>query len=339
MKEQLIFIASAPRSGSTWFGNLFNSHPDILYRHEPLARLPLLIGTQLLHKLKHSNGISEIERKKLLQLLYKAHPESDRPPFFRKSSSASLPSQIRFLFWAAAIKSRWFGTIYEKCFSPTSPGKILVIKETGWSVHLESIINGLQATAAILLVRHPCAIIASILRGIDNGLMRIPDEKTKKDWYGHHQSSPFLISTGYQEKDVLQMDILSFWALRLRVLFDIFLSFQAENPERAFFVIYEEIQNNPLTVVADLFERLDITLAQNVTSFIQESTGRKSASLKSLQKRGKRAYFGVHRQGDYDPWRWRTQLSIAETAQISSIVGADIIEKFWPTTEPQKRSE
>src|SRR5258707_4316970 len=30
-----IFIFGAPRSGTTWLGKIFDSHPDVLYRHEP----------------------------------------------------------------------------------------------------------------------------------------------------------------------------------------------------------------------------------------------------------------------------------------------------------------
>lgn len=32
---RLLLLLSAPRSGSTWLGKIFDSHPDILYKHEP----------------------------------------------------------------------------------------------------------------------------------------------------------------------------------------------------------------------------------------------------------------------------------------------------------------
>jgi Sulfotransferase family len=31
----LILVLGAPRSGTTWLGKIFDSHPDVLYRHEP----------------------------------------------------------------------------------------------------------------------------------------------------------------------------------------------------------------------------------------------------------------------------------------------------------------
>lgn len=33
---QKVAIHSAPRSGSTWLGNIFNSHPDVIFKYQPL---------------------------------------------------------------------------------------------------------------------------------------------------------------------------------------------------------------------------------------------------------------------------------------------------------------
>jgi sulfotransferase family protein len=35
-----ILILGAPRSGTTWLAKIVDSHPDVLYRHEPDATLP-----------------------------------------------------------------------------------------------------------------------------------------------------------------------------------------------------------------------------------------------------------------------------------------------------------
>ena len=45
MRTVLLF--GMPRSGTTWLGKIFDSHPDTLYRHEPDSRgtlntLPML---------------------------------------------------------------------------------------------------------------------------------------------------------------------------------------------------------------------------------------------------------------------------------------------------------
>ena len=37
-KDKIIYIAGFPRSGTTWFANLLNAHPQTVYRHEILGR-------------------------------------------------------------------------------------------------------------------------------------------------------------------------------------------------------------------------------------------------------------------------------------------------------------
>ncbi|MEW6428221.1 MAG: sulfotransferase [Thermodesulfobacteriota bacterium] len=330
MEKRLIFIASAPRSGSTWFSNLFNSHPDILYRHEPLARLAPFMDSLLLYRLKHAHGLTEKERQNLLELLHHAHPESDRPPFFPKSFSR-FPPQGRFLCWAAATKWPIAGKFYEKFFSTPSTEKILVLKETGWSAHIESILDGLKPSASIFLLRHPCAIIASILRGINSGLMRVPSPMAKQEWYAHHYSTALLRENGLLQDDILKADPLTFWALRLRVLYDIFLELAAKYKDGISIVVYEDIQKEPLEETTALYSQLRIPLDENVQQFISASTGKTGSTLQAIQKKGRRSYFGVHRQRNYDPMYWKKELSTEEIEKICMIVGDYILHKFWPT--------
>ena len=33
--DRIILILGAPRSGTSWLAKIFDSHPDVLYRHEP----------------------------------------------------------------------------------------------------------------------------------------------------------------------------------------------------------------------------------------------------------------------------------------------------------------
>src|SRR5271156_2288923 len=33
--ERIVLLLGAPRSGTSWLAKIFDSHPDVLYRHEP----------------------------------------------------------------------------------------------------------------------------------------------------------------------------------------------------------------------------------------------------------------------------------------------------------------
>ena len=34
--DRLVMVLGAPRSGTSWVGKIFDSHPDVLYRREEL---------------------------------------------------------------------------------------------------------------------------------------------------------------------------------------------------------------------------------------------------------------------------------------------------------------
>ena len=40
-KLSMTLLFGMPRSGTTWIGKIFDSHPDTLYRHEPDSQYPL----------------------------------------------------------------------------------------------------------------------------------------------------------------------------------------------------------------------------------------------------------------------------------------------------------
>ncbi len=47
VNDRLVLVFGMPRSGTTWLGKIFDSHPETLYRHEPdawgrLNAMPLL---------------------------------------------------------------------------------------------------------------------------------------------------------------------------------------------------------------------------------------------------------------------------------------------------------
>src|SRR5215472_7584402 len=40
LASRAVLLLGAPRSGTTWLGKIFDSHPNVLYRNEPDTELP-----------------------------------------------------------------------------------------------------------------------------------------------------------------------------------------------------------------------------------------------------------------------------------------------------------
>ena len=163
---KLLLVAGFPRSGTTWLSNIFNAHPEVVYRHEPLARIDYLFDQVDYESLKDDDFLTKEQREGIVRWLVRAHPNTDRPPFFRKSHLWA-PPWLQKILWLGVSSARFLTRGYEWAVRPRITDKtVLVLKETGWSIHLATVISGLQPEMTVFVIRHPCAVIASRLNGI-----------------------------------------------------------------------------------------------------------------------------------------------------------------------------
>lgn len=330
-----IFIASAPRSGSTWFSNLFNSHPDVVYRHEPLGRLKGFSKTELFQKLKYNHGLNSQERQELIEILLQAVPDVDRPPFFNKSYSSINP-KLQHLLWAGAMKFGLCKSFFEYLNTPNySQPLTLVVKETGVGIHLSSILAGMVPDHTIFLLRHPCAIISSIKDGITKGLMNKQVSLERARWYGSHEDNAFLKAQNFHESDIQGLSNLEFWAVKIRVLYDLILEVKANQDERVSLVVYEDVQARTIEELEKVFSRLWINLDPSVYEFVNRSTKQDKKSL--LLPESSSEYYSVRRNSDFDPAKWKVKLSRSEISMIETIIGQKILKQFWMESETSSK--
>ena len=72
-KDKIILVAGFPRSGTTWFSNLFNSHPDVVYRHEFIGRCYDKIPEKIFSSLKYDNGLTDSAYQELIDIIAAAN--------------------------------------------------------------------------------------------------------------------------------------------------------------------------------------------------------------------------------------------------------------------------
>lgn len=330
----LSFIISTPRSGSSWIGNIFNSHHDVVYRHEPLGRLNRYISDKTLHNLKTNYGLSERDRQEILEILYSSFPETDRPPFFDKTfCSCSL--KFKYVLWLMAANLGIGNRLYNKLFGLNvldSRTKV-VFKETGWSAHLESIIYGLRPEMTFMVYRHPCAIISSIIDGVNRGLMNKPDTSSKNEWYDNHSGLKIFPEFGLNRRRVLEMNDLSFMALRINMLYCIFQSIKCNGDFASYDIVYENLQKDPVALGKDIFSTIGLDFDNQTRYFLEESTGGKEGIENiSLKNDSKSEYYSVKRGRTFSPHKWKERLDRQQTRIILESVKPEIVEKYWPET-------
>src|SRR4051794_11152696 len=81
LAERAILVSGSPRSGTTWLAKLLDSHPDVLYRHEPDEVSPPIPGAD-----PRSQLVAWINERRLRC--------AAKAPFFRKSW---LPTPLALL--------------------------------------------------------------------------------------------------------------------------------------------------------------------------------------------------------------------------------------------------
>ncbi len=128
-----ISLHGAPRSGTTWLGKIFDSHPDVAYRFQPLFSY------------RFKGAIDDNSRPeevmKFLQQLYDENGDE-------------------FILQQRQIARRVQPNFVEKAQHPT----VLVMKEVRYHYVIDSLLRTVPGIKIIGIVRHPCGAINSWLK-------------------------------------------------------------------------------------------------------------------------------------------------------------------------------
>jgi hypothetical protein len=327
--SKFFFIVGFARSGTSWLGNIFNSHPDVIYRHEPFSKLSEKIGPELLLALKSNSSLSEQEKRRLLEILVSAFPESDRPPFFYKSHD-QIPLPLRFPLWLAASKLRILDSFYIRLASPkVQPGSVLAIKEVDWSLHMQSLMKCLNPDFTLFLIRHPCAVVASILNGIRLNLMPRPDKKSKAEWFEVFSQKGYFPKFDIDKQKLQRMDDVEYFALLWYVSTKLYLDCYKSDQWKTRVVVYENLYRNPQVNINSIFSDIGLPFNEHTERFLKKSMSVTFTKLGITEKDSNTDYFSVYRGSGHNPNDWKKKLSNDEIKRIEQIVGENILNEFW----------
>jgi hypothetical protein len=128
----VIWINGMPRSGTSWLGQIFDSHPDVCYRLSPLFSYRF--------KNRVNENATPDEWNNLFKQVYEVHDE-----FMEQ-----MEKKIDGRYPTFSIK--------------TSPSKILAIKSTRFHNLVEGALNKIEDIKIVHIVRNPCAVINSWIK-------------------------------------------------------------------------------------------------------------------------------------------------------------------------------
>jgi hypothetical protein len=164
-------ILGAPRSGTSWVGKIADSHPDILYRHEPDIAdpppdLPVFVDPP---------PSTELQARFDGHLARWAGARDSRSagsrPVFPKAFQLPLaPLARRAVIYAAKDGERIDDGLAARAVVPelnTRRPAARVLKSVNLLGRLPLVLGSPSVSAVVLVLRHPCAQVASGLRQIE----------------------------------------------------------------------------------------------------------------------------------------------------------------------------
>lgn len=318
--EQPILLFGMPRSGTTWLGKLFDSHPDTLYRHEPdswhklpMPRYPGTPESRQYAKLLQSfvGGMAEIKA---------LHVAGKRPLFAKNYLSASQLSAIKGAAWLARVGSQFNYDLPVLLHSEGGgyPKRRMVWKSIESLGRLGVILNILPESRGIHILRHPCGYIASVLRGLKQ--QQFSDNTSVDQDYGiFHAVVGSPLGDAYELSDTMLAGLTPEERLTWRwVLTNEKALLEAKPTGRMLCMRYEDVCLDPMSRVQQMFEFTGLELVEQTRKFVAASTTNPS-----------KGYYSVYKNPETAAMRWREELSSETVSRIMAIVKQSCFASYY----------
>ncbi len=304
-------LMGLPRSGTTWLGKIFDSHPRTLYRHEPDAlmyekfvrpRLPVSYDS------RYAEAVFDFADA----ALGSTKPRSVlKAPWFRKCHYPRVAWVRRWLQLHTARLATRLGREPEDIPDGIAMHRMVHVRPVWKSVSCTPILGTLARllpqSRSISILRHPCGYVGSVLRGTraakflsspseDPGLVGVclrsesarerrltaadfdamaPSEKLAWRWVaGTHE----IVATTDSLPNVMT-------------------------------VRFEDLCAEPASVARSLFDFADLSWHDQTADFIRRSTAIEHSS-----------FYSVFKNPMHSAKKWQAELSATDVQRIESVV-------------------
>ena len=280
-----VIIAAYGRSGSSFFGGIFNAHPDFFFMYEPLYQLKNIVNRDTNEYIESVEYIvnaifnCDFEDNRFLEIKSRAdfHRASSRPLVSPPFCNTDYEKAINFIVnhnWKLCngkISANALNRIRHKHANIAS--KILLERiepvDLSWFLSVSAVspssseiqsIMPVKQVYVLYLVRDPRAMLYS---------------RHRLGWIVPRERNQFAFESGEVDENVKKfcdMIELNLWAV-------------LRHPSRIKLVRYEELVTNPEEVVRHLFKELHISPSKEVFRWIYSKThGPVDLSANSLSR-------------------------------------------------------
>lgn len=307
-------IVGPARSGTTWIGTVINSHPDVVYRFEPFNRLRHCDSkiSELSYALK-SGKITESQAIEIHTALLKAHPLSDKPPFFNQKSYP-LFSVGKNKAWVLSRLLSSFSGLYKVAYSPRKLVPV-IFKEVTFVEQFNALLKN-TSVPVVYVVRHPCATVLSDFKGQIKQKMPTGRQTVLKTLLKRH--SPDLFE---QYKNRLEkLTQIEKTALLWRIEVESCVS-AAKHSSQGLVISYERFAEDAYTYANQIFEHFGLDFAQETGQFLDRIYSINSpADIPHRSREWGNKFFTIYRNPKTQKDAWKATISSEDRKKIEAIV-------------------
>jgi Sulfotransferase family len=305
-----ILLFGMPRSGTTWLGKIFDSHPSVLYRHEPdtwqrLNDVPIIAGRDL--RARHEARVRAFVDA---MPAIRADRVCGKRPLFPKAY-ASRSAVRRYALASAVHKAFARAGLTTAGPLPPQPGAEADYRLAWKSIEslgrLGLILECLPDARSVHIVRHPCGYVASVLRG--EAASRFDHNAAAADFpiYEMLAGTRPARRRGLTLERFRTMPVVERLAWRW-VIFNEVASEETAGETRNRVLYYEELCASPVPVTRELFDWCSLGWDAQTAQFLRSSTSR---------SRG--GYYSVFKDPRESAWRWHAELSPPDVSLVARI--------------------
>lgn len=310
--KRMICIAGSPRSGTTWLGKTFDSHPATLYRHEPdSTHRPPNLPLHILPK--------DYDRYAAAALAYLQRMVTARDaktsgilPVFQKDYYTPLKNRARHysVVTAKGLSRAGVGLKIPDFIDHRNAATSRIVWKTIESLGRMGLLSSLLPEARFVhVVRHPCGHIASTLRG--EARQKFDSGSGAADDHGIFRllvETDALRNRGIGMAEIEAMAPGERLAVRWLAVNEQFMLETRTTPSVRS-VAYEAICDDPVAGYRSLFEFCDLRWPAQTEGFLRKSTSRDDSG-----------YYAIHKDPARAANKWRDELEPAEADRIRAVV-------------------
>ena len=312
----LILISGLPRSGTTWLGKLFDSHPRVLYRHEPDSVFPLKWLPTVLANTGEDYAARVRAFVARIPQIRDAKVAASQPMFakdyFGTARQFMIAQALRVAKLTAAAD--WKMPVASFCIPPARAEYVLTWKTIESCGRLGCFAQALQPVRVIQILRHPGGVTASQIRGKRlnkfNGYDQSVDYNYFKLWLAPDGAEVLERLKALSEAERLT------W-LNLVRLEKAVSDIAARLDCRV--VVYEDLCARPAEILEELLRFCGLDFSAQTQAFLRESTSKTD-----------KHYFGLFKDSLESAHKWKTELDEKSRAAVQRMLAQSPLARYWP---------